>query len=184
MRRHEGGTGSAPAGVVRSCTPGRTPEQSRRLLPGRLGSGHRGTRKREKPVARWTGAFLLLASALARHAPSLWGEGKRDGQTPSPTKPGADEARAVCSNACTISDPFLSVRPRASGGPWTKLADGTTGPPLARGRTAREVCTRPKSGTGMALAFSRSFHNRGCSRLPRRPNLSAGDAHRLQVETA
>src|SRR5499433_4361780 len=85
------GRDAAPAGVVRSCTPGRTPEQPRRLLSGRLGSGHRGTRKREKPVARRTGAFLLLASALARHTPSLWGNGKRDGQTPSPTKPGADE---------------------------------------------------------------------------------------------
>src|SRR5215467_14899011 len=177
-----GGTGTRGCGsqLHPRADPGRTPPATK----GWPWSGHRGTRKREKPVARWTGAFLLLASALARHAPSLWGEGKRDGQTPSPTKPGADEARAVCSNACTISDPFLSVRPRASGGPWTKLADGTTGPPLARGRTAREVCTRPKSGTGMALAFSRSFHNRGCSRLPRRPNLSAGDAHRLQVETA
>src|SRR5215468_9218258 len=58
---------------------------------GPPGSGPRGTRKREKPVARWTGAYLLLASALARHTPSLWGNGKRDGQTPSPTKPGADE---------------------------------------------------------------------------------------------
>src|SRR5262249_4238874 len=38
MRRREGGAGPAPAGVVRSCTPGRTPEQPRRLLPGRLGS--------------------------------------------------------------------------------------------------------------------------------------------------
>src|SRR5215468_5905577 len=91
-RRRKGGAGPAPAGVVRSCTPGRTPEQPRRLLSGRRGSGHRGTRKREKPVARWTGAYLLLASALARHAPSLWGNGKRDGQTPSPTKPGAAEA--------------------------------------------------------------------------------------------
>src|SRR5215467_2003531 len=62
---------------------------------GPPGSGPRGTRKREKPVARWTGAYLLLASALARHAPSLWGNGKRDGPTPSPSKPGADEACAV-----------------------------------------------------------------------------------------
>src|SRR5215831_9088310 len=80
MRRHEGGTGPAPAGVVRSCTPGRTPEQPRRLLSGRLGSGHRGTRKREKPVARWTGAFLLLASALARHAPSFGGRERETGR--------------------------------------------------------------------------------------------------------
>src|SRR5262245_34477221 len=80
MRRHEGGAGPAPAGVVRSCTPGRTPEQPRRLLSGRRESGHRGTRKREKPVARWTGALLLLASALARHAPSFGGTGKETGK--------------------------------------------------------------------------------------------------------
>src|SRR5262245_4916186 len=61
---------------------------------GPPGSGPRGTRKREKPVARWTGAYLLLASALARHTPSLWGNGKRDGPTPSPTKPGAGRALA------------------------------------------------------------------------------------------
>src|SRR5262249_54727962 len=42
-------------------------------------------------VARWTGAFSSSAPALARHTPSLWGNGKRDGQTPSPTKAGADE---------------------------------------------------------------------------------------------
>ena len=84
MRRHEGGAGPTPAGVVRSCTPGRTPEQPRRLLSGRRGSGHRGTRKREKPVARWTGAYLLLASALARHTPSLWGERKKRRALPRP----------------------------------------------------------------------------------------------------
>src|SRR5215471_10103677 len=95
MRRHEGGAGPAPAGVVRSCTPGRTPEQPRRLLPGRLGSGHRGTRKREKPVARWTGAFLLLASALARHTPSFWGNGKRDGLSRARTKSGTGIALAM-----------------------------------------------------------------------------------------
>src|SRR5215470_15776129 len=90
----------------------------------RAGSGP-GTVERESGKSRWRAGqarFFFWRPALARHAPSLWGEGKRDGQTPSPTKPGADEARAVCSNACTISDPFLSVRPRASGGPWTKLA--------------------------------------------------------------
>src|SRR5262245_32074154 len=88
MRRHEGGAGPAPAGVVRSCTPGRTPEQPRRLLPGRLGSGHRRTRKREKPVARWTGAYLLLASALARHTPSFGGMEKETGSPAPDPSPG------------------------------------------------------------------------------------------------
>src|SRR5262244_3345042 len=79
MRRREGGAGAAPGGVGRSCTPGRTTGQPRQLLPGWLGSGHRGTRKREKPVARWTGAFTSSASALARHTPHFGGNGKRDG---------------------------------------------------------------------------------------------------------
>src|SRR5215510_2905003 len=83
-RRREGGAGPAPAGVVRSCTPGRTPEEPRQLLPGWSGSGHRGTRKREKPVARWTGAFLLLASALARHTPSRLGEREKRRANPKP----------------------------------------------------------------------------------------------------
>src|SRR5262249_23274553 len=56
--------------------PGRTPPATK----GWPWSGHRGTRKREKPVARWTGAYLLLASALARHTPSLWGKGKETGK--------------------------------------------------------------------------------------------------------
>ena len=93
MRRHEGGTGPAPAGVVRSCTPGRTPEEPRRLLSGRLGSGHRGTRKRKTPRGAPTGAvFFFLPRLLGAPTPSL-GDGKRDGQTPSPTKAGAAEAR-------------------------------------------------------------------------------------------
>src|SRR5262249_6962075 len=95
MRRREGGAGPAPAGVGRSCTPRRTPEEPRRLLPGRLGSGHRGTRKREKPVARWTGAYLSSASALARHTPSLWGNGKRDGLSRARTKSGTSIALAM-----------------------------------------------------------------------------------------
>ena len=95
MRRREGGAGPAPAGVVRSCTPGRTPEQPRQLLPGWLGSGHRGTRKREKPVARWTGAFPSSASALARHTPHFWGNGKRDGLSRARTKSGTGIALAM-----------------------------------------------------------------------------------------
>src|SRR5262249_46841608 len=50
MRRHEGGAGPAPAGVVRSCTPGRTPEQPRQLL--RAGPGP-GTVERESGKSRW-----------------------------------------------------------------------------------------------------------------------------------
>src|SRR5262244_2042681 len=69
--------------------PGVTPPATK----GWPWSGHRGTRKREKPVARWTGAFLPLASALARHTPSLLGERERDGPTPSPTKAGAAQVR-------------------------------------------------------------------------------------------
>ena len=93
MRRHECGAGPAPAGVVRRCAPGRTPEKPRRLLRAGLGSGHRGTRKREKPVARWTGAFLPLASALARHNPLALGGLEKRRADPKPTKPGAAEAR-------------------------------------------------------------------------------------------
>src|SRR5262249_42756418 len=95
MRRHEGGTGPAPAGVVRRCTPGRTPEQPRQLLPGWLGSGHRGKRKREKPVARWTAEVRLLASALARHTPSLLGEREKRRANPKPDQSWGCEARAV-----------------------------------------------------------------------------------------
>src|SRR5215468_11163730 len=50
MRRHEGGAGPAPAGVVRSCTPGRTPEEPRQLL--RAGPGP-GTVERESGKSRW-----------------------------------------------------------------------------------------------------------------------------------
>src|SRR5262249_62177999 len=93
--RSDGASGRWDGPGTRGCgsqlppraDPGVTPPATK----GWPWSGHRGTRKREKPVARWTGAYLLLASALARHAPSFWGNGKRDGQTPSPTKPGAGE---------------------------------------------------------------------------------------------
>src|SRR5262249_53371267 len=80
MRRHEGGAGPAPAGGVRSRTPRRAPGKTPPATKGWPWSGHRGTRKREKPVARWTGAYLLLASALARHTPSFGGMGKETGK--------------------------------------------------------------------------------------------------------
>jgi len=50
MRRREGGAGPAPAGVVRSCTPGRTPEEPRQLLRAGLGPG---TVERESGKSRW-----------------------------------------------------------------------------------------------------------------------------------
>src|SRR5262249_24452081 len=97
------------------CTPGRTPEQPRRLLPGRLGSGHRRTRKREKPVARWTGAFLLLASALARHTPSLWGKGKDAGKPQARPNLGPTKLALFAATNARFRIHFLSVRLRKRG---------------------------------------------------------------------
>src|SRR5262249_58624122 len=74
------GAGRGPRGcgsqMARRADPGVTPPATK----GWPWSGHRGTRKREKPVARWTGAYLLLASALARHTPSFGGMGKETGK--------------------------------------------------------------------------------------------------------
>src|SRR5262249_38666430 len=80
MRRREGGAGPAPAGVVRSCTPGRTPEQPRQLLRACPGPGTVERESGKKPGARWTGAFSSSASAPARHTPSLGGKGKETGK--------------------------------------------------------------------------------------------------------
>src|SRR5215813_12226235 len=68
------GRDAAPAGVVRSCTPGRTPEQPRRLLSGRLGSGHRETRKRKDVAGAPTSAgFFFFRACSARPSPRLRG---------------------------------------------------------------------------------------------------------------
>src|SRR5262245_57066484 len=90
MRRREGGTGPAPAGVVRSCTPGRTPEEPRQLL--RAGPGP-GTVERESGKSRWRAgqARSFFWRLLWRATSPRLGERKRDGQTPSPSKPGGDE---------------------------------------------------------------------------------------------
>src|SRR5215510_11603976 len=110
------GRDAAPAGVVRSCTLGRTPEQPRRLLPGRPGPG---TVKRESgKMSRGapTGAvFFFFRACSARPSPRLR-EGKRDGLTPSPTKAGASIALAT-HRGRAMRVAVLSVRPRASGGP-------------------------------------------------------------------
>src|SRR5215470_13078891 len=77
-----GGTGTRGCGsqLHPRADPGATPPATK----GWPWSGHRGTRKREKPVARWTGAFLLPASALARHTPSRLGEGIKRRANPKP----------------------------------------------------------------------------------------------------
>ena len=136
MRRHEGGTGSAPAGVVRSCTPGRTPEQSRRLLPGRLGSGHRGTRKREKPVARWTGAFLLLASCSGAPHP-LMGEREKRRADPKPDQSwGRRSSRCLQQRMHDFGSTFSPFAP-ASGAQGPNSLTERLGPRL-RGGERRE----------------------------------------------
>src|SRR5215831_678891 len=80
------GRDAAPAGVVRSCTPGRTPEQPRRLLSGRPGPG---TVKRESgKMSRGapTGAvFFLLPRLLGAPIPSFEGTEKRRA-LPRPTQ--------------------------------------------------------------------------------------------------
>src|SRR5215467_16012357 len=94
------GQDAAPAGVVRSCTPGRTPEQPRRLLPGRRGSGPRETRKRKDVAWRadWRG-FLPLPRLLGAPTPSL-GEGKRDGLSRARPKSGTDNAWLLDNRRC------------------------------------------------------------------------------------
>jgi len=77
---------AAPPGGPRSNPP---------ATKGWPWSGHHGTRKREKPVARWTGAFLLLASALARHTPSLLGGWEKRRANPKP-----DQNWGRCSLRC------------------------------------------------------------------------------------
>src|SRR5262249_14854851 len=90
MRRHEGGAGPAPAGVVRSCTPGRTPEKPRQLLKAGPGPG---TVERESGKSRWRAgqARSIFWRLLLPATPPRLGERERDGQTPSPTKAGAAE---------------------------------------------------------------------------------------------
>src|SRR5262244_4306930 len=88
------GRDAAPAGVVRSCTPGRTPEQPRRLLSGRLGSGHRETRKRKDVAGAPTGAgFFFFRACSARPSPRLRGR-KRDGLSRARPKSGTGIALA------------------------------------------------------------------------------------------
>src|SRR5499433_3219248 len=84
MRRHEGGKGPAPAGVVRSCTPGRTPEQPRQLL--RAGPGP-GTVERESGKSRWRAGqarSFLLRLLWRATPPHFLGEWEKRRANPKP----------------------------------------------------------------------------------------------------
>src|SRR5215467_11621900 len=67
------------AGVVRSCTPGRTPEEPRQLL--RAGPGP-GTVERESGKSRWRAgqARFLLGVCYGAPHPLVRGTGKETGR--------------------------------------------------------------------------------------------------------
>src|SRR5215470_3255882 len=128
MRRREGGAGPAPAGVVRSCTPGRTPEEPRQLL--RAGPGP-GTVERESGKSRWRAgqARIFLPRLLWRATSPRLGERKRDGQPQA--RPNLGPMNLAC---LTDESVFLRSPPRRRG-PREKLAGSKTGSPPSRGRT-------------------------------------------------
>src|SRR5262249_55768446 len=144
MRRREGGAGTGTCGCGSQLHP--------RADPGRTPSATTGPPWVRAPwnakAGKAGGALDRRVSSFgvcsgAPHPLTLWGKGKEDGQTPSPTKPGADEAWPFAATHARFRIHFFCVRPRVSGGPGAKLPDGTTGPPLARGRTRREVASDP-----------------------------------------
>jgi len=78
-----------------AAPPGGPPEKPRRLLRAGLGPGTVERESGKSRVARWTGAFFLLASALARHTPSLGGTGKETG-SPAPDQGPGPAWRWLC----------------------------------------------------------------------------------------
>src|SRR5215813_3090196 len=151
MRRHEGGTGPAPAGVVRSCTPGRTPGQPRQLL--RAGPGP-GTVERESGKSRWRAgqARSFFWRLLWRATPLVWGMEKETGQPQARPKLGPLKL------GCLTIESVFSVRPREGGGPGVKVAGGKSGSPLARGRTLERTDNRISSEcVSLADGLLRSF---------------------------
>src|SRR5215813_112084 len=122
-----GGTGTRGCGsqLHPRADPGATPSAT----TGPAWSGHRGTRKREKPVARWTGAFLFLRLLWRATPPHFGGREKETGKPQA--RPNLGPLKLGC---FTILNPFFSVRPRGSGAQESN-AVGKTGSPLARGRT-------------------------------------------------
>src|SRR5262252_1424183 len=95
MRRHEGGTGTGTRGCGSQlhprADPGATPPATTGLVrvraPWNAKAGKAGGALDRR-------VFFFRVCSGAPH-PLVWGNGKRDGPTPSPTKPGAAEACAV-----------------------------------------------------------------------------------------
>jgi len=106
----------------------------------------------------------------ARHAPHLRVR-KRDGQTPSPTKAGADDVwlfdNGMMSARCSWAH-ALSVRPHESGDPVFMPASQALGPRL-RGDERREFA--PATASGIALAMHLIF--RGASQKSKESPLAA-----------
>src|SRR5215813_3170774 len=126
-RRRKGGAGPAPAGVVRSCTPGRTPEKTPSATTG-------------PPWVRapWNAKAGKAGGALDRRVPSscacsgaprplTLGEGKKRRANPKP-----DQTWGRLSLAVSQLNPFFSVRPRGSGGPGVKCRRKDWVPACAR----------------------------------------------------
>src|SRR5262249_48795714 len=80
------GRDAAPPGVGRSCTPGRAPEQTPRLLPGPPRAGHPENRKRKEVAwgTHWRGDFFF-SRPRAAPLPSFEGTEKRRA-LPRPTQ--------------------------------------------------------------------------------------------------
>src|SRR5262249_51528661 len=107
-------------GVVRSCTPGRTPGKPRRLLRAGLGPG---TVERESGKSRgradWRGFFP--SAAPARRAHPLMGEGTKRRALPRPTQVRDQHSvgyalhsfksmRARCTRRSTVLSPFVPAQ--------------------------------------------------------------------------
>src|SRR5262249_18062661 len=83
MRRREGGAGPAPAGVVRSCTPGRTPGQPPQLLRAGPGPGTVERESGERPGRGGQGR-CVLSRLLWRATPPRLGEREKRRANPTP----------------------------------------------------------------------------------------------------
>src|SRR5262245_45819456 len=123
------GQDAAPAGVVRSCAPGRTPEQPRRLLSGRQGPG---TVKRESgKMSRGapTGVvFFPLPRLLGAPTPRFEGREKRRA-LPRPSEVRDQQSVGFLGFAtcpvCPQSHDFLLSFPHAGLSRQTSMSPGS-----------------------------------------------------------